>query len=67
MVILEKSINQNMGNESFQIKKPHLSQSSVEIAKYIGDHYDNWTPTIIESRQRYLANQAKSIWKINDI
>ncbi|MEZ9631046.1 HNH endonuclease family protein [Vibrio breoganii] len=67
MVILEKSINQNLGNEGFSSKKPRLAESTVTIANYIGENYDEWTPSIIDTRQRYLANQAKSIWKINDL
>ncbi len=67
MVLLEKSINQSIGNEGFSSKKSGLAESTVTIANYIGENYDEWTPSIIDTRQRYLANQAKSIWKINDL
>ncbi|AMF96452.1 DUF262 domain-containing HNH endonuclease family protein [Vibrio harveyi] len=67
MVILEKSINQNIGNSDYSAKKAAFLESSVATTKALAEHYDSWSPDAIESRQKYLSKQAKSIWKINGL
>lgn len=67
MVILEKSLNKDIGNKSYLEKKTVLEKSNVDFTKVLADKYDKWTPETIDSRQLYLAKQAKSIWVIKSI
>ncbi len=67
MVILERSINASIGNTDYAIKKSALANSAIGTTKAVSEFYDSWTPESIESRQKYLAKQAKSIWKINGL
>ncbi len=67
MVILEKTLNKGIGNKSYLEKKAVLERSNVGFTKALADKYDEWTPEAIDSRQLYLAKQAKSIWKIKSI
>lgn len=67
MVILEKSINKNIGNHPYKIKRESLKGSTVKITTGLANFYDDWTPDSIESRQKYLAKKAKTIWRINEL
>ncbi|MDP4534900.1 DUF262 domain-containing HNH endonuclease family protein [Alkalimonas collagenimarina] len=67
MVILEKSLNNSIGNKSYPEKKLVLSQSNVSLTKNLAERYDKWTPETIDSRQLFLAKQAKGIWRINSL
>jgi len=67
MVILEKTLNQSLGNSGYSEKKSVLETSSISLTKGLAEKYDRWTPDTIDSRQKYLAKQAKSIWKINSL
>lgn len=67
MVILEQQLNRSIGNEGYTDKRSVLLTSSVGLASGLAEIYDTWTPETIDSRQKYLAKQAKSIWKINEM
>ncbi|EPX6939934.1 DUF262 domain-containing protein [Vibrio alginolyticus] len=67
MVIIEKSINQNVGNKSYDVKRPQYEKSTVQLTSKLATLFDNWSTDTIESRQKFLAKQAKSIWKINSL
>ena len=67
MVILEKSINKNIGNCPYQVKRELLKESVIAITSGLANFYDDWTPESIDSRQRFLAKKAKTIWRINEL
>lgn len=67
MVILEKSINKNIGNCPYQVKRELLKESVIAITSGLANFYDDWTPESIDSRQRFLAKKAKTIWRINGL
>jgi len=64
MIILEKGINNKIGNSNFEEKRKKYKESKVPLTLSLSEKYDDWSPAIIDSRQKYLAKQAKSIWKI---
>jgi hypothetical protein len=67
MVILEKSLNKDIGNRSYSEKRLVLETSSIGLTKSLAEKYDVWTSESIDSRQKFLATQAKSIWRINSL
>ena len=65
--ILESSVNHLIGNKSFQEKRAALASSDFKITKQITDNYSDWTPDNIAKRQRWMASQATSIWRIDQL
>lgn len=62
--LLEKRLNTNLQNSSFQEKKKVYAQSSYLDAKSIAEKED-WTEDEIVNRQRKMAHLAVSIWPNN--
>jgi len=67
MTPLKTSTNRNIGNTSFENKKPVLQQSNFEITSRIATENTEWNAERIATRQRWLASQAVGIWKISQI
>ncbi|NNN70827.1 DUF262 domain-containing protein [Vibrio sp. 3-2(1)] len=67
MVILEKSINKNIGNCPYEVKRESLKKSAVAITAGLANFYDDWSPETIDSRQKFLAKKAKTIWRVNGL
>jgi len=63
--LLEKNLNQDAGNKSFEIKKYIYKKSAVNLNKVIPEDYNIWDSEKISLRQNWMAKQAKNIWKIN--
>ncbi|HEY9827649.1 MAG TPA: DUF262 domain-containing HNH endonuclease family protein [Stenomitos sp.] len=61
--LLEKTLNsKDAANKCFEDKLPIYMQSRYFMTKNIG--YDKWSPDVVQERQRYLAKQAKTVWKL---
>lgn len=67
MVILERTKNSAISNSGYIGKKEFFLESAIKNTRELAEHYDKWTPDTIESRQRYLSKQAKSIWRIGEL
>jgi len=65
LALLEKSKNNNIQNEIYSVKKAVFETSSIPSTKSIPEHYEEWGVDQIVSRQKQLAKQAKTIWRIN--
>ncbi|EKA97182.1 DUF262 domain-containing HNH endonuclease family protein [Proteus terrae] len=66
MCLLTDVENKSIGNDTFPEKIETFKKSAMYITKYIGDNYTEWTKNSIDSRQKYYAKQAISIWSLND-
>ena len=55
---------QNLGQESFDEKKDALNTTGYKINKKIAS-YDKWNIDSINGYQKWLANQAKTVWRID--
>lgn len=64
MVLLEKGKNSDLGNASYLEKKDVYSKSSIPSTKKIGDTVNEWSESIITTRQQKMAKIAKGIWQI---
>lgn len=58
---LEPSLNRQVGNESFSIKKETYQQSRYALTQNILS--EEWNADALASRQRQLAQRAKHIWR----
>lgn len=65
LCLLEKKLNNNIENEVYEIKKEVFLKSAFATTKSIPQYYSEWNEKSIESRQKQMANIAKSIWKVN--
>lgn len=64
LTLLEKDLNKEADGKVFPIKKDFFLRSAVNLTKAIAERNLEWNAEKIASRQRYLAEQAKSIWRL---
>lgn len=64
MALLEKGKNSDFGNASYLEKKDVYSKSSIPSTKKIGDTVNEWSESIITTRQQKMSKIAKGIWQI---
>jgi uncharacterized protein with ParB-like and HNH nuclease domain len=65
MCLLEKNKNRDIGNLSYAEKKDTYSSSQFVTTKHIPERYEEWTEQAITSRQKQMAKNAISLWKID--
>lgn len=67
LTLLEKSLNKDVENSSFEIKKQYLIKSNSKLTQKICQENETWTESKIISRQKELARYAKSVWMIQQL
>ena len=63
LAIMSSRLNSNIGNASFEEKKPYYRESSFELTKELAD-YESWNVDAINIRQEKLAELALVTWRI---
>jgi uncharacterized protein with ParB-like and HNH nuclease domain len=64
LTLLEKKINREAGALPFNEKVKLFNQSNCKLTQVISEHYESWNEDKISARQRQLAKEAKSIWRL---
>ena len=64
MTILNKSVNRDLGNASFDIKKEKYQESEFALTSRITNENSEWNPERIAEHQKWMAKQATAIWRI---
>ncbi|MBS1913870.1 MAG: DUF262 domain-containing protein [Bacteroidetes bacterium] len=64
MTLLEDGPNHKLGNKPFDKKKAVYERSAFEITRRIAAENADWTPERLAERQRWMARQATSIWRV---
>jgi hypothetical protein len=67
LTLLPKSVNKDLGNAPYTTKKPVYDGSAFGITKKIATDNADWTPARLAARQQWMANQATSIWRIDQL
>lgn len=67
MTLLEKDRNKDMGNSDYPIKRDIYNKSNFLITRKISEENKEWNPERIANRQKGMARQAISIWRINQL
>lgn len=67
LTLLEKKLNQEGGNFVYNQKKPLYRKSNSQLTKSIPETYDSWNEDKLAARQKELAKDAKSIWRIQEL
>jgi hypothetical protein len=65
MVLLGSKANRGLGNAPFVEKRSAYEKSEFQVTCKVANEYDAWTPAKVSSQQSWMANQAKSIWRIS--
>lgn len=64
MTLLRASENRDLGTDEYVEKRPVFKESGFEITKKLATEYSEWSPENIANWQRWMANQACTIWRI---
>lgn len=67
LTLLEKNLNREASQKSYNDKKAYFLSSNSEVTKSIPKHYETWNEDKLAARQRILAKDAKAIWKIQEL
>lgn len=64
LTLLEKKLNREADRLSYTEKIKFFKESNSKLTNEISEHYESWNENKISSRQKQLAKEAKSIWKL---
>ena len=64
MTLLQSNANRDLGVAEYSQKRNVLKESHFALTHKLAEQYTEWTPQTISSWQRWLANQAKTIWRV---
>jgi hypothetical protein len=64
MVLLNAGKNSDLGNQSFDVKRPILKTSGLALTKEVARCKEPWGPKHIQERQKRLAALAVRTWPI---
>ena len=67
MTLMNAKANRNISNAAFDIKKDVYKDSVFAITRKIAEDNSEWTMERIAQRQKWMANQAKTIWRISQL
>ena len=61
---LERSLNKDAGNASFETKAKLYEKSEFALTRSIAEENNDWNFERLENRQQMLAKQATALWRI---
>jgi len=64
MTMLLSSPNREVSNNDYADKRLVFKNSKFQITQKLAEENADWTPERLAARQRWMANQATSIWRI---
>jgi hypothetical protein len=67
LTLLHRSVNRDLGNAVYSVKKPAYADSAFGVTKKIAEDNADWTPERLAARQQWMANQATAIWRIDQL
>lgn len=66
IALLPRKQNQNLGQEDFAAKREVLGNSPYKINQHIAE-YEEWNMDSLHDHQKWLAKQARTVWKITQL
>ncbi len=64
LALLERTLNRNVGNAGYPAKRAAYESSGYALTREIaGLAPEEWTPALLEERQRRLAARAVRLWR----
>lgn len=64
LTLLQKGANKDIGNKPYAVKKPVFAGSLFGITRKIAEDNADWTPERLAARQKWMAKQATSVWRV---
>jgi hypothetical protein len=64
MTLIQSGANKDLGNAAYATKRSTYGASGFAITGKIAADHADWTPERIAARQRWMADQAITIWRI---
>ena len=64
MTLLRASENRDLANRSYAEKRRVYETSNFGITRELAAKYAEWSPELLAGRQRWMANQVASLWRI---
>jgi len=64
LTLLEMKLNKEAGDSKYNEKKPFYEKSNSEYTKKIVEQFNDWNEANLSSRQKELAKDAKSVWRL---
>ena len=65
--LLESGANRRVGNSGFSGKRGTYQESEFIITQRIAEENQDWTFERIRLRQKWMADQAKGIWRLSQL
>ncbi len=67
MTLMHSGANRDAGNADFNAKRGQYAASGFAITQKVASENADWTPERLAARQQWMANQASSIWRVNQL
>ncbi len=67
MTLLNSADNREIGNAGFLVKREKYKESDFKITLKIANENAEWNPSRILAHQNWMAKQATSIWRIDQL
>lgn len=64
LTLLEKNLNKDAANLKYEEKKIFYKKSNCKFTNTLVEQFEEWNESNLSARQRELAKDAKSIWRI---
>ncbi len=65
--LLQLGANKDLGNAAYAVKKPVYAGSPFGVTRKIAEDNADWTPERLAARQKWMANQATAIWRVDQL
>ena len=66
LTLLERALNRNVGNAGYPSKRAAYESSGYALTREIADLApEEWTPALLDERQRRLAARAVRLWRVD--
>jgi hypothetical protein len=67
LTLLSKGANKDLGNQPYAVKRVVYGQSPFGITRKVAEDHADWTPERLAAHQKWMANQATAIWRIDQL
>ena len=67
VTLLEPGKNRDLAQSDYAAKRSAYAESAYQPTKELAERYEEWTPEAVNRRQRWMATEAVSIWRIEQL
>ena len=67
LTLLEKKLNKDADIKNYEQKKLIFEQSNCKLTQNIPETFETWNEDKLSARQKKLAKDAKSVWRVQEL